>query len=66
MIRHPEAARAVSSRRAGPAAGRILIVGGEPAIRSLIGRALAGAGHVTDLAGTRTEGLRRARSVTTT
>ena len=60
MIPHPGAAQATGSPGAGPAASRILIAGGEPKIRSLIGGALAAAGYVTDLASTRTEGLRRA------
>ena len=60
MIPHPVAAQATCSPGAEPAAGRILIVGGEPGIRSLIGGALAAAGYVTDLASTGTEGLRRA------
>ncbi len=60
MIPHPVAAQATCSPGAEPAAGRILIAGGEPGIRSLIGGALAAAGYVMDLASTGTEGLRRA------
>ena len=60
MIPHPVAAQATCSPGAEPAAGRILIAGGEPGIRSLIGGALAAAGYVTDLASTGTKGLRRA------
>ena len=60
MIPHPVAAQATCSPGAEPAVGRILIAGGEPGIRSLIGGALAAAGYVTDLASTGTEGLRQA------
>jgi len=49
----------VNSPAAGPPAGRILLAGGEPKIRFLIGSALAAAGYVTDSTGTGTEGLRR-------
>jgi DNA-binding response OmpR family regulator len=41
----------------GRAASRILIVGDDPAIGSLIGRALAAAGYVTDVASTGTQDL---------
>jgi len=60
MIPRPRAAQATSSQGIGRAASRILVVGNDPTIRSLIGRALAAAGYVTDLASTGTEDLRRA------
>jgi DNA-binding response OmpR family regulator len=60
MIPHPGAAQATCSQGRGRATGRILVVGNDPTIRSLISRALAAAGYVTDLASTGTEGLRRA------
>ena len=59
MISRRGTARAACPPGMGRAASRILIVGGDPAICSLIGRALAAAGYVTDVAGTGTEGLRR-------
>jgi len=60
MIPHPGAAHAACSQGTGRATSRILVVGNDPAIRSLIGRALAAAGYVTDLASTAAEDLRRA------
>jgi DNA-binding response OmpR family regulator len=58
MIPHPGVAQACP-QGIGRAISRILIVGDDPAIRFLIGRALAAAGYVTDLASTGTQGLRR-------
>ena len=60
MIPRPRAAQATSSQGIGRAASRILVVGNDPTIRSLIGRALAAAGYVTDLASTGIEDLRGA------
>jgi DNA-binding response OmpR family regulator len=60
MIPHRGAARAACPPGMGRAGSRILIVGGDPVICSVIGRALAAAGYVMDVAGTGTEGLRRA------
>jgi DNA-binding response OmpR family regulator len=59
MIPRPGAGQATSSQGTGRATSRILIVGNDPTIRSLIGRALVAAGFVTDLASTRMEDLRR-------
>lgn len=55
MIPQPGAVQAAGSAGMGRAASRILIVGDDPAIGSLIGRALAAAGYVTDVASTGTE-----------
>jgi DNA-binding response OmpR family regulator len=57
MIPQPGAVQATGSAGMGRATSRILIVGDDPAIGSLIGRALAAAGYVTDVASTGTEDL---------
>ena len=57
MIPQPGAVQATGSAGIGRATSRILIVGDDPAIGSLIGRALAAAGYVTDVASTGTEDL---------
>jgi len=57
VIPHPGAARADCRPGIGRATGQILIVGDDPVICSLIGRALAAAGYVTGVAGNGTEGL---------
>ena len=57
MIPQPGAVQATGSAGIGRATKRILIVGDDPAIGSLIGRALAAAGYVTDVASTGTEDL---------
>jgi DNA-binding response OmpR family regulator len=59
VIPHPGTAQASCPQGTGRATGRILIVGDDPAIRALIGKALAAAGYVTDLASPGTEGLGR-------
>ena len=61
MTPHPGAAQATCSPGIGRATGRVLVVGNDSTISSLISRALAAAGYMTDLASTGTEGLRRAR-----
>ena len=58
MIPPAVPARAACPPGIGRAASRIVIVGDDPAICSFIGRVLAAAGYVTDVAGTGTEGLR--------
>ena len=55
MIPQPGAVQATGSAGIGRATSRILIVGDDPAIGSLIGRALAAAGYVTDVASTGTQ-----------
>jgi len=57
MIPQPGAVQATGSAGIGRATRRILIVGDDPAIGSLIGRALAAAGYVTDVASTGAEDL---------
>jgi PleD family two-component response regulator len=51
-LTEPEPNHAPLTEGADPAAKRILIVDDEPNIRSFIGRALAGAGYLTDFAWT--------------
>ena len=60
MTVHHIAARTVVAQEPSPAARRILTVDDEPKIRSFIGRALTGAGYLTDSASTGKEGLREA------
>jgi len=59
MIPHRGEVRAACPPGMGRATSRIFIVGDDPVICSLIGRALAAAGYVTDVAGPGTEGLWR-------
>ena len=61
MTSHEGAAQAAVAQAPSPQASRrILIVDDEPNIRSYIGRALAGAGYLTDFANNGTQGLRQA------
>ena len=57
MIPQPGAVQTTGSAGIGRATSRILTVGDDPAIGSLIGRALAAAGYVTDVAITETQDL---------
>jgi len=59
MILYLGAVEATGSQGLGRVTSRIVIIGDDPEIRSLIGRALAAAGYVTDFPGGWTEGLRR-------
>lgn len=57
MIPDLGAVQATSAPGAGQVMSRIVIVGNDPEVRSVIGRALAAAGYVTDVSGGWAEGV---------